>query len=51
MALLAVDLSGPTANSLRPPPHPSAAVAIGVVGEDGGVDDGERLLELDGAGV
>ena len=46
MALLAVDLTGPTASSLRRP----ARVGVGV-GEDGWVDDGEGLAEPDGAGV
>jgi hypothetical protein len=36
---------------LAPATDPSAIVAIGVVGEDGGVDDGQGLAELDGAGV
>ena len=45
MALLAADLTGPTASSLRLPP------GWGGVGEDGRVDDGERLAEPDGAGV
>src|SRR5215203_1415120 len=44
-ALLAADLSGPTATS------PRATVATGVSREDGGVDDGEGLAELGGAGV
>ena len=53
MALLAADLSGPTASSLRLRRAASVAfaVAVGGVGEDGGVDDGERLAEPDGAGV
>jgi len=29
----------------------ATAIAISLVGEDRGVDDGERLPELDGAGV
>ena len=45
MALLAVDLTGPTASSLRRPP----ALGVGV-GQDGWVDDGEGLAEPDGAG-
>jgi hypothetical protein len=44
-------LERPDRQLLADATHPSAAVAIGVVGEDGGVDDGERLPELDGAGV
>ena len=44
-------LERPDRQLLAAATHPSAAVAIGVVGEDGGVDDGERLPELDGAGV
>jgi hypothetical protein len=44
-------LERPNRQLLAAATHPSAAVAIGVVGEDGGVDDGEGLAEPDGAGV
>ena len=44
-------LERPDRQLLAAATQPSAAVAIGVVGEDGGVDDGEGLAEPDGAGV
>jgi hypothetical protein len=40
-ALLAVDLSGPTANSLRPPPIPAPAQLLG---EDTNERDGWALV-------
>jgi hypothetical protein len=44
-------LERPDGQLLAAATHPSAAVGIGVVGEDGGVEDGEGLAEPDGAGV
>jgi hypothetical protein len=45
MALLAVDLTRPDRQFLAP------AAGVRVVGEDGRVDDGERLTKSDRAGV
>ena len=44
-------LERPNGQLLAPAIQASADDAIDVVGEDGGVDDGEGLAELDGAGV
>jgi hypothetical protein len=43
-------LERPDRQLLAAATHPSAA-AIGVVEQDGGVDDGEGLAELDGAAL
>jgi hypothetical protein len=44
-------LERPDGKFLAPATHARATVAIGVFCEDCGVDDDERLAELDGAGV
>jgi hypothetical protein len=44
-------LERPDCQLLAAATQPSAAAAIGVVGEDGGVDDGEGLAEMEGAAL